>query len=83
MAGQEFTLQAQVEIDGSPLAPDLVPSLERVVVDDHLHLPDTFVLVVPGPRPKGPFAREDQDRIAGQGRGHAVGRQAAGAAAVR
>ena len=44
MAGQEFTLQAQVEIDGSPLAPDLVPSLERVVVDDHLHLPDTFVL---------------------------------------
>jgi phage protein D len=42
--GQEFTLQAQVEIDGTPLAPDLVPSLERVVVDDHLHLPDTFVL---------------------------------------
>jgi phage protein D len=44
MAGQEFTLQAQVEIDGTPLAPDLVPSLERVVVDDHLHLPDMFVL---------------------------------------
>ena len=44
MPGQEFTLQAHVEIDGSALAPDLVPSLERVVVDDHLHLPDTFVL---------------------------------------
>jgi hypothetical protein len=44
MASPEFTLQAQVEVDGSALAPDLVPSLERVVVDDHLHLPDTFVL---------------------------------------
>ncbi len=44
MAGQAFTLQASVEIDGTELAPDLVPALEQVVIDDHLHLPDTFVL---------------------------------------
>lgn len=44
MSAKEFTLQASVEIDGSQLAPDLVPTLEQVVVDDHLHLPDTFVL---------------------------------------
>jgi phage protein D len=44
MPGQEFTLQASVEIDGNQLSPELVPSLEQVVVDDHLHLPDTFVL---------------------------------------
>lgn len=44
MPGQEFTLQASVEIDGTALSGELVPALEQVVVDDHLHLPDTFVL---------------------------------------
>jgi phage protein D len=44
MPGQEFTLQASIEIDGSPLPRELEPALERVVVDDHLHLPDMFVL---------------------------------------
>lgn len=44
MPGQEFTLQASVEIDGSALSAELLPVLEQVVVDDHLHLPDTFVL---------------------------------------
>jgi phage protein D len=40
----DFTLQASVEIDGSPLDRALEPALEQVIVDDHLHLPDTFVL---------------------------------------
>ena len=46
MASQEFTLQAHVEVDGTPLAGDVVTAVERVIVDDHLHLPDTFVLVL-------------------------------------
>ena len=31
-------------IDGSPLARELEPLLESVLVDDHLHLPDMFLL---------------------------------------
>jgi phage protein D len=45
MPAQEFTLQASVEVDGSALDAALEPALEQVVVDDHLHLPDTFLLV--------------------------------------
>lgn len=44
MAGQEFTLRASVEIDGTALSAELVTALEQVVVDDNLHLPDTFLL---------------------------------------
>src|SRR6478735_1676422 len=44
MADGEFTLQAAIEIDGSPLSEALEPLLEMVIVDDHLHLPDMFQL---------------------------------------
>lgn len=37
-------VKPRVEVDGSPLAADLEVLLEQVVVDDHLHLPDMFVL---------------------------------------
>lgn len=36
----------KVEVDGQPLAADVEPSLVRVVVDDHLLLPDTFELTL-------------------------------------
>lgn len=36
----EFTLQVQLEVDGSPLDDALLPLIERVVVDDYLHQPD-------------------------------------------
>ena len=39
-----FTLTAGIEVDGTPLADDLVPLLEHVIVDDYLHRPDMFVL---------------------------------------
>jgi len=44
MADGDFSLQATVLIDGSPLPEALHPVLESVVVDDHLHLPATFQL---------------------------------------
>jgi phage protein D len=44
MAEPTFTLTATVDVDGTPLADDIVPVLEQVVVDDYLHLPDMFVL---------------------------------------
>jgi phage protein D/phage baseplate assembly protein gpV len=34
----------KVEVDGQPLAADVETALLRVVVDDHLHLPDAFEL---------------------------------------
>lgn len=34
----------QIEIDGQPLDSALQSSVTNVVVDDHLHLPDTFVI---------------------------------------
>jgi len=37
-------VKPRVEIDGSPLAAELETLLEQVVVDDHLHLPDMFLL---------------------------------------
>ncbi len=39
-----FSLAATIEVDGSPLADELIPLLEQVVVDDYLHMPDMFVL---------------------------------------
>ena len=34
----------KVEVDGQPLDGAVETALVRVVVDDHLHLPDTFEL---------------------------------------
>ncbi|MEZ0241047.1 MAG: VgrG-related protein [Chloroflexota bacterium] len=45
MADAAPTTSATVEIDGQPLSVELIPKLERVVVDDYLHLPDMFMLV--------------------------------------
>jgi len=44
MPDTEFSLQAVVEIDGTPMSDALEPVLEEVVVDDHLHLPGMFTL---------------------------------------
>lgn len=44
MAGGEFTLRPQVEIDGTALSSDIEVLLERVEVYDHLHTPDMFTL---------------------------------------
>lgn len=41
-----FSLQATITIDGSALGPSFEPLLESVVVDDHLHLPSMFVIVL-------------------------------------
>lgn len=41
---QQFGAKPVVEIDGSALAPSVEPALEEVIVDDHLHLPDMFLL---------------------------------------
>src|SRR3954471_18861085 len=40
----EYAAKPHIEIDGSPLAAELDVLLERAVVDDHLFLPDMFVL---------------------------------------
>lgn len=45
MGQSKFSLQADVTVDGFPLSRELQPVLEQVIVDDDLHLPDTFVLV--------------------------------------
>lgn len=37
-------IRPKVDVGGSPLAADLEVLLEQVVVDDHLHLPDMFLL---------------------------------------
>ena len=36
----------RIEIDGQPLDSSLESAVTRVVVDDHLHLPDTFVITL-------------------------------------
>jgi phage protein D/phage baseplate assembly protein gpV len=41
---EEFSAKPRIEVDGSPLAAEFDIGLERVVVDDHLFLPDMFVL---------------------------------------
>lgn len=38
--------RATIEVDGRELDATVVPDVERVVVDDHLHLPDTFELTI-------------------------------------
>ena len=37
-------IKPRVEVEGRPLAADVETLLEQVVVDDHLHLPDMFML---------------------------------------
>ena len=66
----------KVEIDGQPLAGDVEPALVRVVVDDHLLLPDTFELTLQETpdvdhQRQGPSAgrRRGQDLDVGAGRG--------------
>jgi len=44
VAEGDFALRPRVEIDGSPLTPELELLAERVVVDDHLHTPDMFTI---------------------------------------
>ena len=46
MAEGELSLRAAIKIDGQPLRRELEPAVERVVVDDHLHLPDTFAITL-------------------------------------
>jgi phage protein D/phage baseplate assembly protein gpV len=41
---EEHSAKPRIEVDGSPLAKEFDLDLERVVVDDHLFLPDMFVL---------------------------------------
>src|SRR3954447_4850919 len=40
----DYASKPHVEIDGRPLAPEHDLLLERAIVDDHLFLPDMFVL---------------------------------------
>lgn len=44
MPDGDHSLQALLTIDGAPLSPELEPLLESVLVDDHLHLPDMFLV---------------------------------------
>ena len=39
-----FATKPTITVDGLPLNRDLEPVMERVVVDDHLHLPDMFAI---------------------------------------
>jgi phage protein D/phage baseplate assembly protein gpV len=41
---EAFAAKPRIEIDGTPLAAEFDLQLEKVVVDDHLFLPDMFVL---------------------------------------
>src|SRR6266487_1780216 len=43
-------VKPRVDVDGSPLAAELEVLLEQVVVDDHLHLPDMFLLAFRDPQ---------------------------------
>lgn len=43
-------VRPRIEVDGSPLSRELEVLLERVVVDDHLHLPDMFLLCFHDPQ---------------------------------
>lgn len=49
VADTEFSLQVAVEVDGTPLPDSLEPTLEQVIVDDHLHLPGMFMLAFRDP----------------------------------
>lgn len=39
-----FAAAPTITVDGMPLGWDMAPLIERVVVDDHLHLPDMFAI---------------------------------------
>jgi hypothetical protein len=43
-ADQEFGARPLIELDGTPVAEAVMPLVEEVVVDDHLHLPDMFAI---------------------------------------
>ena len=45
----EHAVQASVTVDGQELARRLRPYVEKVVVDDHLHLPDAFTITLLDP----------------------------------
>lgn len=44
MTGTAFASRPRVTVDGSPLSDDVLPSLIKVLIDAHLHLPDMFAL---------------------------------------
>jgi phage protein D len=45
MSGEnDFSVQAQITVDGTPVSDDLHGVLEQVAIDQHLHLPDMFTL---------------------------------------
>lgn len=44
MTNEYVGVRPKIEVGGTALAEDLEVSLEQVVVDDHLHLPDMFLL---------------------------------------
>jgi phage protein D len=46
MAPTEYSAHAAITVDGVPLDHALVPSVEQVVVDDHLQLPDMFTITL-------------------------------------
>ena len=62
----EFAAKPRIEIDGSPLATEFDLRLERVIVDDHLFLPDMFVLRFRDPN-AGSHESRLQDRLRCQG----------------
>jgi uncharacterized protein involved in type VI secretion and phage assembly len=46
---EEYATRPAIRIDGAPLDRALEPLVEQVVVDDHLHLPDTFAIALRDP----------------------------------
>lgn len=42
----DLSTRAAIEVDGNPLSDQIRPDVERVVIDDHLHLLDTFEITV-------------------------------------
>ncbi len=42
--GMAYATKPGITVDGMPLARDVSPAIERVLVDDHLHLPDMFAI---------------------------------------
>ncbi|MFN2471966.1 MAG: VgrG-related protein [Gaiellaceae bacterium] len=50
MASSDYVAAPRIEIDGRPLAQEFEQRLELTVVDDHLFLPDMFVLAFRDPQ---------------------------------
>jgi phage protein D len=44
VAEEHVGVRPKIEVDGSAMAPEIEVLLEQVAVDDHLHLPDMFLL---------------------------------------